>query len=265
MAERYTSLMALVLDTYVEDVGKVTAEVRSRGGIDRHREVGDPTEAQQVHWGGRMQPAVVRSVEGADGAPLLRVEAYIGGDGLRQGLRRQARLVHSFGEAVGPAVRAVRDLSAGSDHPPGWLERIVGGDVRTEDAIALHAEGAGTLWVHTHGAARLDIPDLELYGVRQHQVEAAREALRRVHDQLLSGGMRAELDLPDGTHVYLVPVMRAWQSLPLDWPGIGRAGKERPGHAGPRATLSVLHRRRFGRYRVDLEGVIDRLPAEGWG
>lgn len=265
MADRYTSLVALILDAHVPDVGALTAELRTRGEIDRHKAVGDPAEAQQVVWGGRMQPAVVRSVEGADGLPLLRVEAYIGGEGPRQGLRRQAGLLRRLAEAVPSQVRGVRDLSAGVDHDLAWLERVAGGDVRTDDVIVVHAEGQGTLWVHTHGAARLDIPDLELYGVRAAQREAAEAALRHVHDQLVrAGGLQAPLELPDGTPVYLVPVTRAWQSLPLDWPGIGRGGQDRPGHAGPRASLSVLHPRRFGRYKVDLEGVIERLPAGGW-
>ena len=34
-------------------------------------------------------------------------------------------------------------------------------------------EGEGTWWVHTHGAARFDVPDLELYGLARAQTAAA--------------------------------------------------------------------------------------------
>jgi hypothetical protein len=72
--------------------------------------------------------------------------------------------------------------------------------------------------------------------------------------------LQASLSLPDGTPVYLVPVLEAWQHVSLDWPGVGRAGQERgPGLDGPRASLSVLRRPRFGRYRRDLAGVVRRL------
>lgn len=258
MAERYTSLIALVLDRPVEDVGAVVSEAQSRGTVDRHRAVGDAREAAEILWGGRMQKAVARRVTGEDGAPLLRVETYIGGDGLVQGMSRQAQLLEGLAAAA-EGVVSVRDLSAASEHDLEWLRRVAAGEVTQQDAITVHEEGRGTIWVHSHGAGRFDIPDLELYGLNAGQVASATEAIRRVHSLLLRGGLRVELSLADGTPVYLVPVREAWQKLPLDWPGVGRAGQVRHGHEGPRASLSVLHPRRFGRYRLDLEGVIERL------
>ncbi len=259
MPERYTSLMALVLDGPLDDVGEVLRTARESGAVDRHRPVGDPREAAEVLWGGRMQKAVARRVAGDDGAPLLRAETYIGAEGLVQGMRRHAQLLAGLAGAVPGEVLAVRDLSAAAERDLGWLRDVAAGQVSMEDAINVHAEGRGTVWVHSHGAGRFDVPDLELYGLHAGQVEAATAAIRRAHDLLLRGGLKVELSLPDGTPVYLVPVREAWQKLPLDWPGVGRAGQVRPGHEGPRATLSVLHPRRFGRYRLDLSGVVDRL------
>lgn len=259
MPERYTSLIALTVRSAVDDVGAVVAAARDGGVVDRQSPVGDPREAQEVHWGGRMQSAVVRRLDDVDGTSLLRVEAYIGADGATQGLKRQASLLRSLAEALGSAVTGVRDLSAAVERDLDWLHRVVGGEVRQDDVINVHHEGRGTLWVHSHGAARLDIPDLELYGLRSDQVDDAATAIRHAHQRLLRVGLRADLDLPDGTPVFLVPVRRAWQRIPLDWPGVGRGGQPRPGHEGPRATLSILGKRRFGRHRIDLDGVRERL------
>lgn len=259
MPEKYTSLVALVVDRPVDDVGGVVADARADGRLDRHAPVGDPRGAQEVTWGGRMQKAVVRAVEDEDGAPLLRVETYIGGDGVTQGMRRQADLVRGLAASLGGRVDRVRDLSARTDHEVAWLDRLAAGEVDMADAISVHTEGQGTYWTHSHGAARFDVPDLELYGLPRAKVEAAEELLRHLHAQLLRGGLRSDLALPDGTGVYLVPVLEAWGKLPLDWPGIGRAGTPRVGHEGPRATVSIHHPPRFGRYRKDLKGVIARL------
>lgn len=262
MPDRYTSRIALVLDAPVEDVGALVARAVAAGDIDRAAAVrGQPADAQEVHWGGRLQPAVVRRlIDPEDEAPLLRTEAYIGADGLVAGLRRQAQLLVALARQLPGRVVAVRDLSARVDHDEAWLFRVAAGRASDEDGISVHCQGEGTWWVYTHGAARFDVPDLELYGLRRDQVEGAERAIRHVHHLLLRGGLRAELALPDGTPVYLVPVLDAWQRLPLHWPGIGRAGSSRgPGLDGPRATLSVLHRRRFGRYPRDFEGVLRRL------
>ncbi len=59
MPDRYTSRIALVVDTEV-DVGAVVKAAGQHGDIDRGAPVGDPAEAQEVHWGGRMQKAVIR-------------------------------------------------------------------------------------------------------------------------------------------------------------------------------------------------------------
>jgi hypothetical protein len=104
------------------------------------------------------------------------------------------------------------------------------------------------------------VPDLELYGVPAGGVDVALAVLERVAGQLADGGITAPLTLPDGTAVRLVPVLEVWSTLPAAWPGTGRAGMDRgPGLDGPRATLSVLHRARFGRHRLDLAGVRERL------
>lgn len=263
MPEKYTSLMALVVDRPVEDVGAVVEAARRSGEVDRNAPIGSPLEAQEVLWGGRMQKAVVRSIEGDDGAPLLRVEAYIGGEGLRHGMRRHAQLLRGLAHALPDRVEAVRDLSAAAERDRAWLERVAAGHVEQRDAITIHAEGQGTLWVHSHGAGRFDVPDLELYGLTRSQVQPAEELLHHLHAQLLRGGLRAELTLEDGTPVHLVPALEAWSHLPLDWPGVGRAGQPRAGHEGPRATVSITHKPRFGRYRKDLGGVLKRLPKAG--
>jgi hypothetical protein len=156
----------------------------------------------------------------------------------------------------------VVDHTAATDRDTGWMNRLAVGAVERDDAIVVRVDGEGTRWVRTHGAARFDVPDLELYGLNRAQVDAATEVVGHVHDQLLRYGLKAELSLPDGTRVYLVPVLEAWQHVPLDWPGVGRAGVERgEGLDGPRATLSVLHRPRLGRYRTDLQGVLDTLVS----
>ncbi|MGH3441551.1 MAG: hypothetical protein ACRDUY_05815 [Nitriliruptorales bacterium] len=259
MVDRYTSFVALALDRPVADVGAVVAAAARGTVVDRHAPVGDAQEAQEVYWGGRMQKAIVRRVESEHARPMLRVETYIGGEGPRQGLRRQAQLVAALADVVTESIEDVLDLSAAATRDLAWLGRVAGGDVALDDVISAHAEGDVKRWVHTHGAARLDVPDLELYGVPATKVGGAADALQHVHAQLLSGGLKAALSLQQGTAVHLVPVLEAWQTLPLDWPGIARAGENRPGHGGPRATLSVLHKRRFGRYRRDYEGVLDRL------
>jgi hypothetical protein len=264
VADRYTSQLALVLDTPVDDVGPIVKAAGAAGDIDRGAPVrGQEAHAYEVHWGGRMQKAIVRATDDdRDGTPILRTETYIGRDGPVQGMKRQAQLLQALSRQLRGRVRGVRDLSGVVERDEAWMNRLAIGAVEVEDAITFVSEGEGTYWVRTHGAARLDIPDLELYGLPKVKVAAAEPALRGVQDQLLRGGLKADLSLPDGTPVYLVPVLQAWQHVPLDWPGVGRAGKERgPDLTGPRASLSVLHRPRFGRYRTDLAGVVDRLPA----
>ncbi len=259
MADRYTSRLALVVDEPVH-VGDVVAAAIQAGDIDRSRAVRDVAEAAEVNWGGRMAKAVVRRLDD-DGESLVRVEAYIGADGLANGLQRQGQLLQALARQLRGHVSGVRDLSARIDHDVAWLNRIAIGAVQQDDVVVAHDDGEGTHWVATHGAARLDVPDLELYGLHRDQVDGAVAALAHVHGQLLERGLtRADLALASGTPIYLVPVLEAWQDLPLEWPGIGRAGQERgPGLEGPRATLSVLHKPRFGRYRTDFAGVLDDL------
>jgi ABC-2 type transport system ATP-binding protein len=178
-----------------------------------------------------MQKAIVRQVhDDADGAPLLRTETYIGDDGLRGGMQRQAQLLQALARQLRGRVQAVRDLSAQTERDVAWVNRLAIGAVEFDDAIATLAEGEGTWWVRTHGAARFDIPDLELYGLARAQLLAAETLLSHVQQQLLWGGLTVDLTAPDGTPLFLVPVLEAWQHVPLDWPGVGRAGKDR----GPR-------------------------------
>lgn len=261
MADRYTSRISLVLDQRVADVGAVVRDAIAARDLDRAAPVRDEgTRAQEVHWGGRMQKAIVRLVEDADGRVLLRTETYLGADGLVNGMQRQAKLLQALSRQVPAQVTGVFDHGAMILRDAAWMNRLAIGAVETTDAIVMVADGQGTVWLRTHGAARFDIPDLELYGLRRAQLPAAEAALTQVHDQLLAGGLSADLQLADGTAVYLVPVLEAWQQVPLDWPGVGRAGTVRgEGLDGPRASLSVLHRPRLGRYRKDLKGVLDRL------
>jgi hypothetical protein len=265
VAEKYTSKMALVVDREVEDVGEVIADARAAGDVDRASGVrGEEEAAQEVHWGGRMQKAVVRRVvDEADGSPLLRIETYVGADGPRLGMQRQAALLQALARQLKGRVVGVRDLSAQTERDQAWMNRVAVGAVEHEDAIVSVADGEGTWWLRTHGAARFDLPDLELYGLTKAQVEAGRRALQHVHEQLLAVGLKGEIELPNGTPVYLVPVLDAWQHVPLDWPGVGKAGVERgAGLDGPRASLSVRHRPRFGRWKTDLKGVLKVLEAE---
>ena len=253
-----------MLDAPVDDVAEVVAAARQVGDIDRAAPVhGEGHLAQEVHWGGRMQKAVVRQLrDDADATPLLRTEAYLGNDGLENGMQRQAKLLQTLSRQLKGRVVGVRDVSAATERDAAWMNRVAIGAVEREDAIVTVVDGEGTRWVRTHGAARFDVPDLELYGLTRAQVPAAQAALAHVHDQLLRGGLTAALSLPDGTPVYLVPVLEAWRHVPLDWPGVGRAGQERgPGLDGPRASLSVRHKPRFGRFRTDLEGVLESLAA----
>jgi hypothetical protein len=264
VADRYTSQVALVLDRPVQDVSEVVRAAGHAGDIDRAAPVRDEGDrAQEVHWGGRMQKAVVRAVRDDDERPLLRTEAYLGNDGITLGLQRQAKLLQALSRQLKGNVAGVRDLSAAAERDTAWMNRVAIGSVRSDDAIVIVTEGEGTRWMRTHGAARFDVPDLELYGLTRGQLPAAEAALAHVHEQLLRVGLAGRLELPDGTPVYLVPILEAWQHVPLDWPGVGRAGQDRgPGLDGPRASLSVLHKPRLGRYRKDLKGVLERLSAD---
>lgn len=264
MAERYTSQLALVLDEPVADVGEIIRAAGAAGDIDRGAPIGEGSDAHEVHWGGRMQKAVVRRVlDEQDDAPLLRIETYVGDQGVEEGMRRQALLLQALARQLRGRVREVRDLTARVGRDEAWMNRVAIGAVELEDAITARADGEGVWWVFTHGAARFDVPDLELYGLNRSQVPAAEDAVRHVHAQLLNRGLSAGLTLPTGEQVYLVPVLEAWSHLNLDWPGVGRAGQDRgPGLDGPRATLSLLHKPRFGRYRTDLAGAVEALPKE---
>lgn len=262
MADRYTSRMALVLNAPVQDVGAIVTAAKGAGDLDRAYPVRDEGDrAQEVHWGGTMDKGVVRSVVEGD-EHLLRTEAYIGSHGLVHGMQRQAQLLQALSRQAKGQLIGVRDLSAMADRDEAWMNRLAIGMVEQDDAIAAVVDGEGTWWARTHGAARFDVPDLELYGLKKAQTDAAVTELAHVHAQLIRDGLKAELSLTDGTPVYLVPVLEAWQHVPLDWPGVGRAGQERgEGLDGPRASLSILRKPRFGRHKRDLEGVVDRLPT----
>ena len=261
MADRYTSRIALLLDQPAGPVDEIVKRAGTAGDVDRGTPVrGEGAEAMEVNWGGRMQRAVIRRVS-EDGRHLLRTEAYVGDGGPKDGIKRQVLLLQGLARHV-EGVAGVVDLEARVEHDLGWLNRAAVAGAPLEDLISHEVDGLGTRWVHTHGAARFDVPDLELYGLSAGQTDAASAALRHVHRQLLTGGLESELSLPSGEPVYLVPVLDAWQHCDLEWPGVGRAGKERgPGLDGPRATLSLLHKPRFGRYKVDLEGLRQALPV----
>jgi hypothetical protein len=258
-----------VLDAPIEDVGTVVAAARADGGIDRATpRTGDGSVAQEVAWGGRLQRAIVRSAEAEeDGAPLLVVETDIVSDGLVEGLMRHAALVGALARVAPGRILEVRDLSARTVRDEAWLARVAGSQPKPQDGVSVMLGAApegvrGVGWALTHGAARFGVPDLELYGVPTGAEGAAMAALGHVAGQLLAGGLAAQVSLPDTTPLRLVPVLEVWPGLPAGWPGTGRAGVDRgPGLDGPRATLSVLHRPRFGRHRLDLEGVRERLAG----
>lgn len=260
MAEKYTSQMALLLSEPVEHAGEVVQAALAAGDIDREGAVRDGVDAREVNWGGRMSKGVVRRLVDTDGQALLRIESYVGSDGIKVGMQRQAQLLQALARQLRGKVTGVRDLSGMTDRDLGWVARVAIGSVQLADAIHVVDDGEGTHWVRTHGAARWDVPDLELYGLSRGQIEAARDVLPHVHAQLLDLGFKQDLTLVDGTPIYLVPVLEAWQQLPLDWPGVGRGGQNRgDGLDGPRATLSVQHRPRFGTYKKDFKGVLKTL------
>jgi hypothetical protein len=262
------SRLSLVLDRPLDDLAVVLEAVRDAGGIDRIGPLAaDPSTGREVHWGGRTQRAAVRClVDDLDGAALVRVEAVIATDGWSAGLRRHAELVAAIATALPGRVACVRDGSARCDRPLTWLDRAVGGTLAPQDAIEVVVTGGDVRWLHTHGAARFGVPDLELYGLAPAQVDDGVAMVRRVLARLLEGGIGAALS-EDGRPLRLVPVLRVWPHLPLEWPGIGRAGRDRgPGLDGPRATLSVLHPPRLGRHRLDVEGVLALLgPRDARG
>lgn len=268
MGEHLSSRMALVVDAPVADVGALVATARAAGGVDRVVPLTTSSGAVEVHWGGRLQRAVVRGLtDEDDGASLLRTEASIGSDGLVDGLARQATLLTALATALTASgtgrVLRVRDHAARIERDLRWLGRVAAGGAGPDDAVTLVVAGEGPArWIHTHGAARFGVPDLELYDVpaAEATTRVALDALRLVMAQLLAGGIGAVLTLGDGVRVRLIPVLEAWPRLALTSPGIGRAGIDRgPGLDGPRATLSILHRPRLGRHRLDLAGVIDHL------
>jgi hypothetical protein len=266
MAEHLPSRLALVLDHPLDDLAALIARARSAGGIDRASPLaGGSSQAWEVHWGGRMQRAVVRALDDEDGVALLRTEATIGADGLAGGMTRHGHLLEALAHALeGPEVTGVRDLSARTTHDAAWLARVARGAVELDDGVRSVVAGEGPVrWIHTHGAARFGVPDLELYDLSDGAVVVhARDVLRAVMQQLLDGGIAALLTLPGGPRVRLIPVLEAWPRLPLELPGVGRAGVDRgPGLDGPRATLSIHHRPRLGRHRLDLDGVIGWLRS----
>jgi hypothetical protein len=261
------SRIALVVDRPVDDVGEVVATARVTGGIDRASpRSSDGREAQEVAWGGRLQRALVHATI-EDGDPAIVAEVDLVADGLVEGLARHAALVVALFDALPGRVREIRDLSARTVRDEAWMTRVAQGDVQATDGVhAVVAEppvGREPGWVLTHGAARFGVPDLELYGVAAGTERAAVVVLEHVIARLLRDGIGAPIVLPDATPVRLVPVLEVWPGLPASWPGTGRAGVDRgPGLDGPRATLSVLHRPRFGRYRLDLDGVRERLADQ---
>ncbi|MFT5224079.1 MAG: hypothetical protein ACI867_002410 [Glaciecola sp.] len=260
MADKYTSKMALILDEQVASVGDVIEAAGNNGDVDRAMKVGDRDEAMEVHWAGRMEKGVVRRLTDEDGAHLLRTETYVGRLGLREGISHQAKLLQALSRQLRGHVIGIRDLEARVDQDEAWVNRLAIGQVDQKDAVAVAAAGEGVMWVHSHGAARFDIPDIELYGLSAAQIPGAKAAVTNIVAQLLRVGLKGQLTLPNGTGVYLVPVLDAWQQMNLDWPGIGRAGKQRgSGLDGPRATLSVLHPPKLGRYRKDFKGVLAAL------
>lgn len=262
MADAPTSRLGLVLARPVE-LDAVVAAARAIGGIDRSSPLAsDPGAAHEVHWGGRLQRAVLRLVED-EGASLLRVEGVVATEGWRGGLAHQARLVSALVDALetlGHAPLAVRDLSARRDRDPAWLGGAVAGTLRASEVVGVDVVVGERAWLATHGAARFGVPDLELYGVPSGRVDRGRELLLHVQASLLERGLSAALDDGSGRALRLVPVLEAWPRLPIEWPGVGRGGRLRgPGLDGPRATLSLLRPRRLGRHPVDLAGVVGAL------
>ena len=172
-----------------------------------------------------MQKGVVRQLT-EDGEALLRTETYIGGDGLEQGMSRQARLVQALTRQLSGRVQAVRDLSAMADRDVAWVNRLAIGAVERDDAIRTVDAGTGTHWVHTFGAARLDVPDLELYGLSAAQVPAAEQALAHVHGSPARAGPEGRADAAHRRA--RLPRARA-RGVAARQPGLARGRQGRPG------------------------------------
>jgi hypothetical protein len=254
VADRYTSQMALVLDAPVEDVTPIVKAAGAAGDIDRGAPVrGQAEQAHEVHWGGRMQKAVVRATEDErDGAPILRTETYIGSDGLVHGMKRQAQLLQALARQLRGRVQGVRDLSGVADRDEAWMHRLAIGAVEVEDAITFVSEGEGTYWVRTHGAARFDIPDLELYGLPKVKVAPAEPVLRRVQDQLLRGGLKAELSLTRRHPRLPRPGPRRLAARPA------RLARRRPRRQGARPAPHRSAREPLGAPQATVRPVPDR-------
>jgi hypothetical protein len=193
---------------------------------------------------------------------VLISEVDIVADGLVEGLARHAALVAALAAALPGRVREVRDLSARVVRDEGWLARVATGRLAATDGVratvGAAAEGPrGVGWVLTHGAARFGVPDLELYGVAAGSDRPQRPPPSSTSPSSCSRWYRRGALAPgrDAAPARAGPRGLARTAGRLagdrDAPGVDRG----PGLDGPRATLSVLHRPRFGRYRLDLDGV----------
>lgn len=260
MPDAPPSRLALALTEGVA-LDALVGEALAARAIDRAAPLAaDPGSAHEVHWGGRMQRAVLR-VQPDDHDPdrrLLVVATLVAGEGWRRGLAHQARLVGALADVLGAGSRGVRDLSARTARDDDWLAAAAEGTSAPADVVGLVSEGDRLRWIATHGAARFGVPDLELYGVPADRQQRGEAAILAVLGRLLDGGLGADIATPDGRPLRLVPVLEVWPRLDPTWPGVGRIGRVRgPGLDGPRATLSVVRRTRFGRLPLDLAGVTD--------
>jgi hypothetical protein len=77
---------------------------------------------------------------------LLRVEAAVAGDGLVEGLSRQAALLAALARALPGRVRGVRDLSARTERDEEWLTRLAAGAVHAADAVVTVVGDGGFLF-----------------------------------------------------------------------------------------------------------------------
>src|SRR5690606_28391339 len=122
----------------VEDVGALVTAARVERDIDRAQPVRDEGDvAQEVHWGGRLQRAVVRALFDDDGTPLLRAETLIATDGLVAGMQRHVGLLQGLARQIPGGVEGVRDQSAMIDRDLSWLHRVAIGAVTMDDAITV--------------------------------------------------------------------------------------------------------------------------------
>ena len=154
---------------------------------------------------------------------LLGIESLLPAEDPQAGFHRLLRILDRAAVPGLPAVyddnalvvrsgRLVADLSAASVSP------------RVATTFAIHAvHGRGGAWLHTHGVARMGLPDVDLVLTPADDVREAYDLIDAVVDALV-GGARPEartgrLTLGEGVELRALPLDQAFKLLPTDCAG----------------------------------------------